>query len=48
MTLERDRPRRKREPRKPWVIPTIVAGVLLSLGFVFALLSLSGNGLGLF
>jgi len=48
VTLERDRPRRKREPLKPWVIPTVAAGVLLALGFVFALLALSGNGLGLF
>lgn len=48
MTLERDRPRPKRKPLKPWVVPTIVAGVLLALGFVFALLALSGNGLGLY
>lgn len=48
MTLERDRPRRKRKPLKPWVIPTIVAGALLILGFVFALLALAGNSLGLF
>ena len=48
MTLERDRPRPKRKPLKPWVIPSVIAGVLMALGFVFALLALAGNSLGLF
>lgn len=45
MTLDRDRPKPQRKPVARWVIPTIVIGSLVVLGFVFLVLALSGQRL---
>jgi|GEM_PF-6257438 len=45
MTLDRDRPKPPRRPAARWVIPTVVIGSLVVLGFVFLVLAFSGQSL---